>query len=139
MLTNAVRQFGWGSDGLASRSSSAGWEALTLHLPEQMREAAADLELLRVVFEGHQLAAPQVAHHAGHRPHVHDRGAVNLPEQRRVELLGQLPDRNPDQRFVSLRLNARVFLVGHEKQDLADRNHPQLLTNRGPYPFQRPR
>src|SRR6266851_3450324 len=71
-----------------------------LHALEQVRVAAAHLELLRAALDAHQLAPALVAADAGNGAGVDQRGAVDLPELRRVEPGDELPDRRADQRFL---------------------------------------
>src|SRR5439155_10772619 len=106
------------------------------HALEQVRVAAAHLELLRPALDAHQLAPALVAADAGNGARVDQRGAVDLPELRRVERGNELPDRRADQRFLLRGLHAGVFLIGDEEQHLLDRDHLDLLADRGLDPSQ---
>ena len=96
--------------------------ARQLHALEQPRIAAADFELLVVPAHGHDLAAAEVAAHAGDGLDVDQRAAVDLPELLRVELVHQLLDGLSDQRFNLRCLHARVLFVADESEDLVDQS-----------------
>src|SRR6266850_7668087 len=76
-----------------------------------MRIAAAHLELLRAALDAHQLAPALVAADSGDGAGVDQRGAMDLPELRRVERGDELPDRRADQRFLLRGLDAGVLFV----------------------------
>src|SRR5690242_4561147 len=63
---------------------------LDLHLLEEVQEAAAHFEFFRAALDQHEVTAADVARHAFDGVDVDERGAVDLPEQRRIELFGQV-------------------------------------------------
>src|SRR5262245_64354168 len=84
------------------------------HLLEQMGVVAADFQLGRLAFDLDQLTPAKVTRDADDRLHIHDRGAMDLPEKLGVEFVDQFLDRLADQGLVTLGLDPRVLLVGGE-------------------------
>ena len=85
---------------------------------------------------GHDLSAPEVARDTGDRIHPHQGGAVNLPEQLRVQLVDQLFDRLANQRLDAGGLHPGVLFVADEKQHLGHRDHLDALAHAGLNPVQ---
>ena len=97
------------------RRAGLGRAAGNLHLLEQVQEAAAHFELVGFAFDEYQVAAADVACHAFDGIHIDQSGAMDLPEQRRIELFGQIAHGLADQCLVLGGLHAGVFLVRTEK------------------------
>src|SRR5882762_2826178 len=106
------------------------------HAFEQVGVAAADFQLLGPSLDRHELAPALVADDAGDGARVDQRRTVDLPELRRIELGEELLDGLPDQRFLLRGLHARVLLVGDEEQHVVDRDHLNLVADRGLDPLQ---
>src|SRR6266496_3568377 len=91
----------------------------SLHLLEQMIEAAAHFEFFLAAFNMHDLMAAEISAHLLDGVDADDRGAMDLPELVRVQLIDQLLDRLADQGLETLGLHSSVFVLGAEKQDVA--------------------
>src|SRR6267142_2092619 len=113
-----------------------GCEQIGLHAFEEVGVAPADFKLLRAPLDRHELAAALVADDAGDGARIDQGGAVDLPELLRIELGDQFSYWFTDERFLLGGLHARVFLVRDEEQHVVDRDHLDLVADRGLDPFQ---
>src|SRR5258706_9089696 len=100
------------------------------HLLEEMRVDARHGERIVLALHLHVRLPAEVARDGRDRVHVHERRAMDLPEDFRVEAVEQFADRRLDERLGIRRHHARVFLVRLEKQHLGDREQAQGLSHR---------
>jgi len=85
-----------------------------------VRERFAHRERFLPLLKPHAHAAAQIARDAGNRVDVHQRRAVDLPEELRIERVDQLLDRLADERLLRASVDQRVLVVGLEVADLVD-------------------
>ena len=82
-----------------------------LHLFKKMHIAAADLQFFGQSLDLYQMASAHVPDHTVDSGTIDQGGAMNLPEQRRIEFFGQFTDRLANQGLDVTGLHPGIFFV----------------------------